>query len=136
MKFCKTQLQGNRLCCILCTWARFSQQDNSLRQTIHSLLARLGLTNSPLTLPALLGTPTEGDPSSTQIMLPSCAVTLAESLYKDTGKQTAKTAEQRGRRGKSSPRATQPLTPDSQDRQLTGARLKQNDITIKMPREM
>lgn len=38
-------------------------------------------------------------------MLLSCAITLAGNLlsvpeHKDTGKQTAKTAEQRGRRGK------------------------------------
>lgn len=58
------------------------------------------------------------------------------SQVQGQGSRQQKQLSKRGRRGKSSPRATQPLSPDSQDRQLTGARLKQNDITIKMTWEM
>lgn len=59
------QLQGSRLRCALCTQATLSEQDPGCRRAIRNPRAPLALANSPLTLPALLGIPTGGDPSPT-----------------------------------------------------------------------
>lgn len=121
LKFCRS-VARQQPALAPCSQATLSQQAPGFRRGIWTPCACPGLANSPLTLPAPLGTPTGGDPSPTQITLPSCTVTHAGNLFPSTrtrGSRRQKQLSKGGRRGKASSRAPQPPSPDSQDGQLT-----------------